>query len=238
MGPILGAEFLVAVGDIRTFESADKLAAYAGLVPAARDSSKRVGNNKRMRGGNKVLKRVFYQSAFASLRSAPSPGPSTIARGLRARGTPRLSSLWRVGGSTSCGSCCVTGPRLRTALRLDIFIEILLRIPVNRANTKDRDFSAPSLFMRVDNAPSCCLPPRGWRGSGECPGVVGHHVARFVLDSSEADLSWRAHLLMAASPRPRRAVYRAVVAAKDVAAHDSFSRTPARVRGLILAVMA
>jgi len=71
MGPILGAEFLVAVGDIRTFESADKLAAYAGLVPAARDSGKRVGNNKRMRGGNKVLKRVFYQSAFASLRSAP-----------------------------------------------------------------------------------------------------------------------------------------------------------------------
>jgi transposase len=71
MGPILGAEFLVAVGDICAFESADKLAAYAGLVPAARDSGKRVGNNKRMRGGNKTLKRVFYQSAFASLRSAP-----------------------------------------------------------------------------------------------------------------------------------------------------------------------
>jgi transposase len=68
MGPILGAEFLVAVGDIRTFESADRLAAYAGLVPAARDSGKRVGNRRRMRGGNKTLKRVFYQSAFASLR--------------------------------------------------------------------------------------------------------------------------------------------------------------------------
>jgi transposase len=71
MGPILGADFLVAVGDIRTFESADRLAAYAGLVPAARDSGKRVGKHRRMRGGNKVLKRVFYQSAFASLRSAP-----------------------------------------------------------------------------------------------------------------------------------------------------------------------
>ena len=71
MGAILGAEFLVAVGDIRTFESAERLAAYAGLVPAARDSGKRVGNHRRMRGGNKVLKRVFYQSAFASLRSAP-----------------------------------------------------------------------------------------------------------------------------------------------------------------------
>jgi transposase len=71
MGPILGAEFLVAVGEICAFSSADRLAAYAGLVPAARDSGKRVGNHRRMRGGNKVLKRVFYQSAFASLRSAP-----------------------------------------------------------------------------------------------------------------------------------------------------------------------
>jgi transposase len=71
MGPILGAEFLVAVGDIRAFESAERLAAYSGLVPAARDSGKRVGNRRRMRGGNKTLKRVFYQSAFSSLRSAP-----------------------------------------------------------------------------------------------------------------------------------------------------------------------
>ena len=71
MGPILGAEFLVCVGDILAFESADRLAAYAGLVPAARDSGKRVGNRRRMRGGNKTLKRIFYQSAFASLRSAP-----------------------------------------------------------------------------------------------------------------------------------------------------------------------
>ena len=71
VGVTLGAEFLVATGDLRAFESADKLAAYAGLVPAAHDSGKRIGNDRRMRGGNKVLKRVFYQSAFASLRSSP-----------------------------------------------------------------------------------------------------------------------------------------------------------------------
>lgn len=71
MGPVLGAEFLVSVGELSAFESADRLAAYAGLVPAAHDSGKRVGNHRRMRGGNKVLKRVFYQSAFASLRSSP-----------------------------------------------------------------------------------------------------------------------------------------------------------------------
>jgi len=55
MGAILGAEFLVAVGGIFAFSSADRLAAYAGLVPAVRDSGKRVGNRRRMRGGNKTL---------------------------------------------------------------------------------------------------------------------------------------------------------------------------------------
>jgi len=71
MGPLLGSEFLVAAGDLSVFDSADQLAAYAGLVPAARDSGKRVGNNRRMRGGNKTLKRVFFLSAFSSLRSSP-----------------------------------------------------------------------------------------------------------------------------------------------------------------------
>jgi transposase len=46
MGPILGSEFLVSVGDLLAFESADQLAAYAGLVPAARDSGMRVGHNR------------------------------------------------------------------------------------------------------------------------------------------------------------------------------------------------
>jgi transposase len=71
MGPVLGAEFLVSVGDLSAFSGADQLAAYAGLVPAAHDSGKRVGNHRRMRGGNKILKRLFYQSAFASLRGLP-----------------------------------------------------------------------------------------------------------------------------------------------------------------------
>jgi transposase len=72
MGPLLGAEFLVSVGDLSAFTSADRLAAYAGLVPAARDSGKRVGNHRRMRGGNRLLKKVLYQSAFSSLRASPA----------------------------------------------------------------------------------------------------------------------------------------------------------------------
>lgn len=72
MGTLLGAEFLTAAGDLSAFADAGHLAAYAGLVPAANDSGKRVGNNRRMRGGNRALKRVFYLSAFASLRTTPS----------------------------------------------------------------------------------------------------------------------------------------------------------------------
>ena len=72
MGTLLGAQLLVTVGDPRDgFASADQLAAFAGLAPAARDSGKRTGNDRRMRGGNRTLKQVFYQAAFASLRSSP-----------------------------------------------------------------------------------------------------------------------------------------------------------------------
>ena len=51
MGTRLGAEFLVTVGDPRAkFTGADQLASFAGLAPATRDSGKRTGNNRRMRG--------------------------------------------------------------------------------------------------------------------------------------------------------------------------------------------
>ena len=91
MGPILGAEFLVAVGDICAFSSAERLAAYAGLVPAARDSGKRVGKHRFLgeevtrssRRGSSTSPRL---PACAALRS---PGPSTSARGARVRGIPK-----------------------------------------------------------------------------------------------------------------------------------------------------
>jgi len=72
MGPRLGAEFLVAVGSLSAFESADKLAAYAGLAPVSLDSGKVQGRLRRPHGGNRSLKQVLYQSAFASLKSPAS----------------------------------------------------------------------------------------------------------------------------------------------------------------------
>jgi transposase len=41
MGPILGAEFLVAVGDVCAFESAERLAAYARCKNFGRPSIRR-----------------------------------------------------------------------------------------------------------------------------------------------------------------------------------------------------
>jgi hypothetical protein len=128
-----GPCFLVCVGDVSAFESADRLAAYAGLVPAARDSGKRVGNRRIL--GEEVIRPSKGSSTRQRLPVCVvhrSPELSTTAREPRARSTPRLSSRWRVGGSTCCGRCCVTEAPSRLALPLDIFIEILPRTPVNR----------------------------------------------------------------------------------------------------------
>ncbi|MEH0981896.1 IS110 family transposase [Micromonospora sp. CPCC 205556] len=68
MGPLAAAEFIVAVGDLSTFASADHLAAYAGLAPVARDSGKRTGNLRRPQRYNRRLRHVFYMSALSTLR--------------------------------------------------------------------------------------------------------------------------------------------------------------------------
>jgi transposase len=56
----------VEAGSLERFQSADKLAAAAGLAPVLKQSGKSC-SLKRARGGNKKLKRIFYQSAFSSL---------------------------------------------------------------------------------------------------------------------------------------------------------------------------
>jgi transposase len=90
MGPILGAEFLVCVGDVSAFESAERLAAYAGLVPAARESGKRVGN-RRILGeeGTRPSKGSSTRQRLPVCVVQLSPESSTTARGPRAKGTSK-----------------------------------------------------------------------------------------------------------------------------------------------------
>jgi transposase len=66
MGVTLTAEFIAEAGTIERFPTPDRLAAAAGLAPVLKQSGK-VRYLQRARGGNKALKRVFFQSAFCSL---------------------------------------------------------------------------------------------------------------------------------------------------------------------------
>jgi transposase len=66
MGAVLTAELIAEAGDLSRFRSADALASAAGIAPVLRQSG-RTRFLRRPAGGNKGLKRVFYQSAFCSL---------------------------------------------------------------------------------------------------------------------------------------------------------------------------
>ncbi|MBD0358351.1 MAG: IS110 family transposase [Rubrobacter sp.] len=66
MGTTLTAQFLAEVGDVERFGSADDLAAAAGIAPVLR-SSGNVCYQRTARKGNRVLKRVFYQSAHCAI---------------------------------------------------------------------------------------------------------------------------------------------------------------------------
>ena len=66
MGAVLAAEFIACVGDIRRFPSADAPASAAGLAPVIRQSRGKAGW-RRTYGGDKALKRVFYQGAFCAV---------------------------------------------------------------------------------------------------------------------------------------------------------------------------
>lgn len=66
MGAVLTAELIAEAGNLARFRSADALASAAGIAPVLRQSGK-TRFLRRPAGGNKSLKRVFYQSAFCSL---------------------------------------------------------------------------------------------------------------------------------------------------------------------------
>lgn len=69
LGVILGAEFLAATGgDMTTFGTPDRLAAFGGVAPVPRDSGKISGNLRRPQRYNRRLQRVLYTSALFSIR--------------------------------------------------------------------------------------------------------------------------------------------------------------------------
>ncbi|MFC3997297.1 IS110 family transposase [Nocardiopsis sediminis] len=71
MGATLTAEFIAAAGDTSRFSGPDALAAAAGLAPVLSQSG-RICYSRGATGGDKALKRVFYQSAFCTLQRHPT----------------------------------------------------------------------------------------------------------------------------------------------------------------------
>ena len=103
MGVVLTAELIAEAGNLSRFRSADALASAAGMAPVLRQSGK-TRFLRRPAGGNKSLKRIFYQSAFCSLshddsrsllRPQATRGKTTPSGRHRSRTTPRERPLGR-----------------------------------------------------------------------------------------------------------------------------------------------
>jgi hypothetical protein len=72
-GPILGAQLLVAAGDLRGYPSAGHLAAAAGLVPVPNDSGRRSGNLHKPRRYSRPLRHVLSVRADQHDASGSQP---------------------------------------------------------------------------------------------------------------------------------------------------------------------
>ena len=59
-------------GDLRAFETVDRLASVAGLAPTPRDSGRISGNHHRPRRFNRRLMRTCYLAALSSLKNSPA----------------------------------------------------------------------------------------------------------------------------------------------------------------------
>jgi transposase len=104
VGPLLGAEFVAATGgDMAAFGSAGRLAAFAGLAPAPRDSGRINGNLHRPRRYHRGLLRVFYLSSMVSVRGCPASriyydrkraAGKTHTQALLALSRRRVNVLW------------------------------------------------------------------------------------------------------------------------------------------------
>ncbi|MEV6054148.1 IS110 family transposase [Streptomyces sp. NPDC052107] len=69
-GKLMGAAFIASTGgDMDAFGSADRLAGYAGLAPAPRDSGRVSGNLRRPRRFHRGLLNAMCLSALSSLKS-------------------------------------------------------------------------------------------------------------------------------------------------------------------------
>ncbi|MGW7304037.1 IS110 family transposase [Streptomyces sp. NPDC054835] len=122
MGKQLGAAFIAATGgDMDAFGSADRLAGYAGLATAPRDSGRVSGNLRRPRRFHRGLLNAMYLSALSSLKSCPASKTYYARKRAEGKGHKqallalarrRLNVLWAM---IRDGACYQATPPVTTA---------------------------------------------------------------------------------------------------------------------------
>ncbi|MEU9064704.1 IS110 family transposase [Streptomyces sp. NPDC048430] len=122
MGKQVGAAFIAATGGyMDAFGSADRLAGYAGLAPAPRDSGRVSGNLRRPRRFHRGLLNAMYLSALSSLRSCPASNAYYACKRAEGKGHKqallalarrRLNVLWAM---IRDGACYQAEPSVTTA---------------------------------------------------------------------------------------------------------------------------
>ncbi len=96
-GPITAMTVLAEIGDLRRFERARQLTAYAGVSPRVVQSGTSVRGKTRMcKRGNKRVRQALYLSAMATLNTKKPNSPSTMHLRLREEGKHGKSALGAV----------------------------------------------------------------------------------------------------------------------------------------------
>lgn len=114
---LMGTAFIAATGgDMDAFGSADRLAGYAGLAPAPRDSGRVSGNLRRPRRFHRGLLNATCPSALSSLKSCPASKTYYARKRAEGKGHKqallalarrRLNVLWAM---LRDGACCEATP--------------------------------------------------------------------------------------------------------------------------------
>lgn len=95
IGNILGATIISEIGDISRFDSAVKLAAFAGIDPTVKQSGEFTGTHNHMsKRGSPYLRRALWQASTVAVRN--DPVLHKFFRKKRAQGKPYMNAIGHV----------------------------------------------------------------------------------------------------------------------------------------------
>ncbi|BFO16033.1 hypothetical protein SHKM778_24210 [Streptomyces sp. KM77-8] len=84
------------IGDGTGFPTAGHLASYAGLAPATKSSGASIRGEHAPHRGNRLLKRVLFQAAFAAIGCKSDPSSRIYCDRQRARGRTHTQAILRL----------------------------------------------------------------------------------------------------------------------------------------------